>query len=61
MIRQTGTLICANPDNVTIMQTCLPDRIRLSRAVPEYLIFEVTQTTDLHMCVQFQHLRCAQS
>ena len=46
MIRLTGTLICATPDDLVIVQTYLPDHIRLSRAEPGCVSFDVTQSAD---------------
>ena len=46
MIRLTGTLICATLDDLVIVQTYLPDHIRLSRAEPGCLSFDVTQSGD---------------
>ena len=46
MIRLTGTLTCASPDDLKIVETYLPDHIRLSRAEPGCIAFNVTQTVD---------------
>ena len=46
MIRLTGTLTCATPDDLIVVQTYLPDHIRLSRAEPGCLTFNVSQTAN---------------
>ena len=46
MIRLTGTLICTTSDDLAVVQTYLPDHIRLSRAEPGCLSFDVTQSDD---------------
>lgn len=46
MIRLTGTLTCPTPDDLVIVQTYLPDHIRLSRAEPGCISFTVTQSAD---------------
>ena len=46
MIHLTGTLICAAQDDLKIIETYLPDHIRLSRAEPGCISFNVTQTPD---------------
>lgn len=43
MIRLTGTLTCA-PDEASAVRTALPEHIRLSRAEPGCLSFDVTET-----------------
>lgn len=46
MIRLKGHLICMSEDEVQIVRTHLPEHIRLSRAEPGCLSFEVEQTED---------------
>ncbi len=46
MIRLTGTLTCATPDDLIIVETYLPDHIRLSRAETGCIRFDVTQSAD---------------
>lgn len=46
MITVTGTLTCANGEEADIVRTCLPDHIRLSRAEPGCLSFNVIPTGD---------------
>lgn len=46
MIRLTGQLICTSVQELEIVQTHLPDHIRLSRAEPGCLHFDVVQTSD---------------
>ncbi len=46
MIHLTGTLTCATQDDLKIVETYLPDHIRLSRAEPGCLTFSVTQTAN---------------
>ena len=46
MIRLTGTLTAKTPDELKVIETYLPDHIRLSRAEPGCLGFAVTQTAD---------------
>jgi len=46
MIRLTGTLRATTPDDAQVIETYLPDHIRLSRAEPGCLHFEVTRTAD---------------
>ena len=41
-----GHLICSTPDELATVETYLPDHIRLTRAEPGCLTFEVTQTED---------------
>lgn len=45
-VRLTGRLICATPDEAGIVRAFLPEHIRLSRAEPGCLSFEVNQTDD---------------
>ena len=46
MIRVTGTLTCTTADDAAIVQKFLPDHIRLSRAEPGCLTFNVDPTDD---------------
>lgn len=46
MIHLTGTLTCATPDDLIIVQTYLPDHIRLSRAEAGCVSFTVIQSAD---------------
>ena len=46
MIRLTGTLTCVTSDDLAVVQTCLPDHMRLSRAEPGCIRFDVTQSPD---------------
>ncbi len=46
MIMLTGTLTCPTPDDLEIVETYLPDHIRLSREEPGCLTFTVTQTAN---------------
>lgn len=42
----TGTISCAVSEELASLEAHLPDHIRLSRAEPGCLSFEVTQTAD---------------
>ena len=46
MIRLTGTLTCVTSDDLAILQTYLPDHMRLSRAELGCIRFDVTQSPD---------------
>ncbi|WP_309663832.1 antibiotic biosynthesis monooxygenase [Tabrizicola sp.] len=46
MIRVTGRLICTTPEDADIVTRRLPDHIRLSRAEPGCLSFNVTRSAD---------------
>ena len=46
MITVTGTLTCSTADEVSIVRTYLPEHIRLSRAEPGCLKFNVDPTDD---------------
>jgi quinol monooxygenase YgiN len=46
MIRVTGRLICATSEDAAIVARHLPEHIRLSRAEPGCLNFDVTQSAD---------------
>jgi quinol monooxygenase YgiN len=46
MISVTGTLACATPDEAAIVRAYLPEHIRLSRAEPGCLKFNVVPTED---------------
>jgi putative acetyltransferase len=46
MTTLTGTLTCTTQAEVEVVQKYLPDHIRLSRAEPGCLKFEVTQGAD---------------
>ena len=46
MIRLTGTLTATTPDDLKIIETYLPGHIRLSRAEPGCMSFDVTQSAD---------------
>ncbi len=46
MIRVTGTLTCATADDLAIVHAHLPEHVRLSRAEPGCLTFNVTQSAD---------------
>ena len=46
MIHVTGTLTCAAAEEADLVRQHLPEHIRLSRAEPGCLSFEVTQTAD---------------
>lgn len=45
-IRLTGRLICADADQAGIVRAHLPEHIRLTRAEPGCLSFDVTPTAD---------------
>jgi quinol monooxygenase YgiN len=45
-IRLTGALVCRNLDEVRRVAEHLPEHIRLTRAEPGCLAFNVTPTTD---------------
>jgi quinol monooxygenase YgiN len=46
MIRLSGFLICADAADVAIVRDHLPQHIRLTRAEPGCMSFDVTQTSD---------------
>jgi quinol monooxygenase YgiN len=46
VVRLSGRLICGSLDEIYIIQTYLPEHIRLTRLEPGCLSFEVTQTED---------------
>lgn len=46
MITVTGTLTCSTADEASIVRTSLPEHIRLSRAEPGCLKFNVDPTDD---------------
>ena len=46
MIHVTGRLICATPDDASIVRRHLPTHIALSRAEPGCLTFNVDPTSD---------------
>ena len=46
MIRLSGHVICTNEQDVAIVRDHLDQHIRLSRAEPGCLSFEVAQTAD---------------
>ena len=46
MIRVTGRLICTTQADAEIVRAMLPDHIRLSRAEPGCLSFNVTTSAD---------------
>lgn len=46
MIRLKGHLICLSEDEAKTVHLHLPDHIRMSRAEPGCLSFDVTQTDD---------------
>ena len=46
MITVTGTLTCSTADEAAIVRTYLPEHIRLSRAEPGCLKFNVDPTDD---------------
>ena len=46
MIRLAGQLICADSVEAAAVMAHLPDHIRLTRAEPGCLLFDVTQTAD---------------
>ena len=46
MIRVTGRLICATEADAGIVRALLPEHIRLSRAEPGCLAFDVTPSAD---------------
>ena len=45
-VRLTGRLICASQDEARIVQTHLPEHVRLTRAEPGCLSFVVEATAD---------------
>lgn len=45
-LRLTGHLICKDESELALVQQYLPDHIRLSRAEPGCLAFDVTQTEN---------------
>lgn len=46
MIRVTGSLTCATAEEAAVVRRLLPDHIRLSRAEPGCLSFDVTPTDN---------------
>lgn len=46
MIRVTGQLICATEADAGIVRAMLPEHVRLSRAEPGCLSFEVNPSSD---------------
>lgn len=46
MIHLSGQVICATDQDIETVRTFLPDHIRLSRAEPGCLSFEVCQTAN---------------
>lgn len=46
MITLSGTLTCPTPDDLTIIQTYLPDHIALSRAEPGCVTFTAVQSAN---------------
>ncbi len=46
IVRLSGQLICASAPELDLVRSYLPEHIRLSRAEPGCLSFEVTQTAD---------------
>lgn len=46
IVRLSGQLICASAAELDLVRAYLPEHIRLSRAEPGCLSFEVTQTPD---------------
>ena len=46
MIRVTGSLTCATAEEAAVVRRLLPDHIRLSRAEPGCLSFDVVPTRD---------------
>jgi quinol monooxygenase YgiN len=46
MIRLTGTLICATPEDARLVERLLPDHIHLTRAEPGCLSFSVLPQED---------------
>ncbi|MBL9047182.1 MAG: antibiotic biosynthesis monooxygenase [Tabrizicola sp.] len=46
MIRVTGRLICATEADAGVVQAMLPEHVRLSRAEPGCLSFEVVPSSD---------------
>jgi quinol monooxygenase YgiN len=46
MIRLSGELICTTEEEAALVLTYLPDHLRLTRAEPGCLSFEVTPTAD---------------
>ncbi len=46
MIQLSGTLTCPTADDLKIVETYLPEHIRLSRAEPGCLSFDVSQTAN---------------
>ncbi len=46
MIRVTGTLTCSSAEEADIVRTLLPDHVRLSRAEPGCLSFNVLSTDN---------------
>lgn len=45
-VRLSGQLICASQQEVDLVETYLPEHIRLTRLEPGCLSFEVTRTAD---------------
>ncbi|MEQ3626451.1 MAG: putative quinol monooxygenase [Celeribacter sp.] len=46
MIRLTGTLTCPTPEDIALVKRHLPEHIRLTRAEPGCLSFEVSARAD---------------
>ena len=46
VIRLTGQLICANEGQTALVLSHLPEHIRLTRAEPDCISFEVRQSAD---------------
>ena len=46
MIRLTGTLTCLTPEDIALVEAHLPDHLRLTRAEPGCLSFDVTPRPD---------------
>ena len=45
-VRLSGKLICASEQEVEIVNSCLPEHIRLTRSEPGCISFDVRQTDD---------------
>jgi len=46
IIRLSGRLICASPEEAEIVRQFLPDHVRLTKAEPGCISFDVAQTED---------------
>ena len=45
-VRLSGFLLCASAEDIQLVETHLPEHLRLTRAEPGCISFDVTQTDD---------------